>query len=843
MDSNINSVTNCILQNLITDKTDKTCELDNNIFLQKIFGEIVDKARPIIVSFQGNPSKISKKNWLGNSWKEGCAKNLPNDANNYFSLATFKPDKAGNYRRKKSQFQALHAIMLDDIGSKVPIDRISLQPSWLLETSPDNYQAGYLLSKPIVNIKHADQLMNAIINTGLSDPGSNGPATRLARLPIAINGKHKSSFSCQLTIWHPHQRYSVNELINGLQLEIIENETSKSKKSSLIETDSTDTETILIPRPKVNAVVIALHQRNLYKSPLGSGRYDITCPWFNEHTDRIDSGTAYFEPDDNYPLGGFKCQHGHCNKRHIRDLLHFLEVDINSARMKPTIRVIKGEIHRVVDIAEQELASTQQYYQRGGMIVSIYTDPSTKETFIQNVSQPALVRALSGIATWEQFDLRSKKLLRIDPPARHASILFDSKNYRHLPLINGITRQPYLRPDGTLMQLAGYDINTGLFGVFDSRKFSIPNKSTKKNAESSLKLLNELLSEFCFATKNDLSAALSAILTAAIRPSLPHAPMFHVRAHTVGSGKSYLCGLITTFATPQQGTPITFPGNDEECQKLLFSELLRAPAVIEFDNLTTDILPHNSLCTSLTSEFITSRILGLSKTISVSTRSLLLSSGNNVGPIKDMTRRCITINLNPEVEIPASRTYQRTHLIQEVLKERERYVSAAITIIRAWIITGMPKTKCNPLSGFDRWSDLCRQSLLWLGHADPALSVFEAIKKDPERELLARLLKAWQAVFGKTPAMVRKAVNRSQRFGKINKELSEILHNIADEDGKINHHVLGRWIKRKEGQIVEGLRFIRSTENFTAQKWKVESVSSVLSVSLNQDEEIVKERE
>ena len=36
--------------------------------------------------------------------------------------------------------------------------------------------------------------------------------------------------------------------------------------------------------------------------------------------------------------------------------------------------------------------------------------------------------------------------------------------------------------------------------------------------------------------------------------------MFHVRAHMVGSGKSYLCELITAFATPQRGTPTTFPG-------------------------------------------------------------------------------------------------------------------------------------------------------------------------------------------------------------------------------------------------------------------------------------------
>lgn len=381
------------------------------------------------------------------------------------------------------------------------------------------------------------------------------------------------------------------------------------------------------------------------------------------------------------------------------------------------------------------------------------------------------------------------------------------------------------------MKMAGYDIETNMFGVFDSRKFLVPDKPSSEEIESALSLLNAVLDEFCFSTKADWAAALAAILTAAIRPSLTNAPMIHVRAHAVGSGKSYLCALITAFATPQRGTPTMFPADDEECRKFLLAELLRAPAVIEFDNLTGDIVPHKSLCSALTAEFITGRILGISKTATVSTRTLFLSSGNNVSPIKDMTRRCITINLNPQVEIPAARTFKRPNLIAEVLQERERYVSAAITIIRAWIVAERPRAKCKSFAGFGDWSELCRQPLLWLGYADPAASIFEAIKEDPDREQLGRLLTAWQAIFGNVPKMVREAVNKSILPGNDYIELKEILHDIADERGEINRHRLGRWIKRHEGQIVDGLRFLRSSGNTSAERWQVESVSSVSSFS------------
>jgi len=53
--------------------------------------------------------------------------------------------------------------MLDDIGTKVDRGRLTLQPSWLLETSPGNYQAGYLLQESLTDSSMADRLMKAIM--------------------------------------------------------------------------------------------------------------------------------------------------------------------------------------------------------------------------------------------------------------------------------------------------------------------------------------------------------------------------------------------------------------------------------------------------------------------------------------------------------------------------------------------------------------------------------------------------------------------------------------------------------------------------------------------------------
>ena len=307
---------------------------------------------------------------------------------------------------------------------------------------------------------------------------------------------------------------------------------------------------VLTPKAEENPVVAALRARGLYKTPLGSGKHDVTCPWVHEHTDELDTGAAYFEPDELYPIGGFCCQHSHRDRYHIRELLEFLAVRNDQARHKPVIRVVPGDLHRVVDAAEKELANRGRHYQAGGLIVSVATDPASGDPSIVPTSAPALTRELSVAATWEKYDGRAGAWVRCDPPPRHAGILYDAQQFRYLPALAGVARQPYFREsDGELVRRPGYDETTHRFGVFDARQFEIP-EPTIDAARAALASLEELLAEFHFVAPHDKAAALAAIFTAVVRPTLPHAPAFHVRAPVIGSGKSYLCELIGAFAGP-----------------------------------------------------------------------------------------------------------------------------------------------------------------------------------------------------------------------------------------------------------------------------------------------------
>jgi hypothetical protein len=496
--------------------------------------------------------------------------------------------------------------------------------------------------------------------------------------------------------------------------------------------------------------------------------------------------------------------------------------------MKATIRVIAGEMHRGVERAEEELAKCGRHYQAGGLIVSVFTRPETRDPVIQPISAPALTCELARAANWEKYDGRAEDMVRCDPPARHVAVLFDSQQYKYLKPLAGLARQPYYRDDGTLSMLAGYDERARLFGVFNPNDFPVKINATHADARAALSLLFDLLTEFRFAAEHDRAAALAAILTAVIRPALPHAPMFHVRAPVMGSGKSYLCKLFTAFAGPGPSAPSSYPADGAEATKALLAMLITSPAVIEFDDMTSDLLPHGAMNRVLTEERISDRILGESKIIAASTCALFLSSGNNVGPVRDMLRRVLTIKIDPRCQSPATEVSYTHGPVDEVRHNRGKYVAAALTLIQAWKAAGSPRADVPTVATYGgTWADYCRHPLIWLGLPDPAIELLAQLAHDPDADALGRVLTLWFEKFQKRPMHVREVL----RDLSPHDDLFDAFRDIAEERGEINRKRLGRWINRNESRIVGGSKFRRVEHSRGHVAWCVVQEIAVSAVS------------
>lgn len=811
-----------------TGETGETGVLSNGEFITALFRKALpENIFAAVCTKAGDPEASA---WPPGRWTPGDDPGPDGMLNAYLNCGVFRHGKDGSFRARKDRCAGVMFLMLDDVGTKVPRERFEgVEPTWMIETSPGNFQVGLAFEEPI-DADKASAIHQALISSGLCDEGASQPKNRWARLPHAINGKPKhmrdgQPWRCRLATWNPDKRFTPEELVEAFTLELSpaiagKRHARKSRANGRL------VDPVFIPAADENPVIAALKTAKLYKTPLGGGKHDVTCPWVSEHTDAKDGGAAYFEPTDEYPVGGFSCQHSHGNSLSVGDLLAFLEVTPAAARDRPVIRVTPGSLARIVDAAELLLASGVNHFQMGGVIVTIATDTQTYDPKIVVVKPGSLLCALSAGATWERYDGREKDWVLCDPPPRHLTALFDRQQFQHLPRLTGLARQPFFAEDGGVVTKPGYHADTERFGVFNPRDFAFPEAFSREAAERALALLLDLVKEFSFVSEHDRAAAIVAMVTASVRASLPVAPAFHIRAPEYGSGKSYLAELIALFAGPagKDAAIMSYPATSEEATKAMLAVLLTGPAAIIFDDMTTDWIPHGAVNKMLTSPRITERILGESRVAGASTRTLVLGTGNNVGPTRDLLRRVLTINVDHGTEVPATKAYGGDP-VAHVTRERGRFVTAALTIVAAWRAAGSPKTDCKTPAGYACWSDTCRQPLLWLGLPDPALALFAAMEGDEERDHLAFLLAVWLRTFAGEATTVRKLITRAAD----SEELREAIDDLGViERGEINRNRLGWALKRAEGRVANGYKLTR-TKAVGRTAWRAVKVAAPVS--------------
>ena len=175
-------------------------------------------------SFPGDPSPAGGAAWRGRPIKPGSPLALNEAGNTYFNISTVK-EYLGEVTRQEGSFDALYVIVLDDVGTKGATLPNGVIPTYLIETSPGNFQAGFKLKVPCRDLNKAKALYKALIAKGLSDAGFGGPQSRYARLPVGVNHKGKcgpAGFPHRLAQWNPDRTFTIEEivLIFGLELEI-----------------------------------------------------------------------------------------------------------------------------------------------------------------------------------------------------------------------------------------------------------------------------------------------------------------------------------------------------------------------------------------------------------------------------------------------------------------------------------------------------------------------------------------------------------------------------------------------------------------------------------------------
>jgi hypothetical protein len=287
-------------------------DITNKDFVDAVFHTLGEGAHVWGTSFTSPPDKASNGVWKGGVIKNRSLTRKSNytsgEANTFYTVSSMSEGSDGVIKRSKVNFDAAHVVTLDDIGdgpsAKIRLDKVLLPGSFVIETSPNNCQVGYILVNPVTDADYYNRTVDALIHQGLAsknDPGMKG-VTRYVRMPVGTNNKTKYNPPHRhvLMEWHPDLQYSLQDLIDAYGLVLA----PPAAEKSFIPTTITANDDPYLKVLTENGHVLTGVLRG------DTGRMiDILCPFNEEHTDRKDEGAVYF-------LGGnFNCFHGHCKDR------------------------------------------------------------------------------------------------------------------------------------------------------------------------------------------------------------------------------------------------------------------------------------------------------------------------------------------------------------------------------------------------------------------------------------------------------------------------------------------------------------------------------------------------
>jgi len=507
------------------------------------------------------------------------------------------------------------------------------------------------------------------------------------------------------------------------------------------------------------------------------------------------------------------------------------------------IQILGGALQSNVDAAETAMIEQSVgIFQRGSVIVrpteimvEVREGKTVGDMALVEVKGPELIEHMTSTARFMRWDERTTtKWKPVNCPREIADVYLSRVGRWKLRPLAGVISAPTLRPDGSLIDRPGYDARTGLLYMPRGEFPAIPPEPSLADALSALGVIDGLISKFPFSSPAARAVALSAILTPLIRRSLPTAPMHAFSAPDAGAGKGLLVDTASVIASGREASPITQGGNAEETEKRLASLLMRGDPVVCLDNCTQPI-GGDLLCAAMTQKTLKLRPLGLSRVVEVPTNATFFATGNNLTVLGDMCRRAVTCRIDPGCENPERRKFEFNPL-DLARRDRGRYVAAGLTILLAYRTAGAPAQAKYVLGSFEAWSRTVRDALIWLGEADPCLTMESAKDGDPEKERLAAVIHTWREIIGDhdgARVTVKEAIDTAHEAATATDPKSrhpgllDAFHAVAapmvrSGDSQVDARRLGEWLKRHQGRIVGSNRLVPDGERDHVRVWRLE---------------------
>jgi hypothetical protein len=225
----------------------------------------------------------------------------------YANTACFILDRFtdGKVSASASNCERVAFMVLDDVGTKSKVP--PLAPTWIIETSPANYQYGYTFALDDQPLKgDFSAAIKAIADAGFTDGGAINPV-RNFRVAGSVNLKpNRDNFASKLIELHPEREFSLPQICEALHV-------------TPAPADTASIATIRLKDDGGDDVLSWMNSNGMIITPKnGEGWVGVVCPNSASHSDG--NPEARYKPLDR----SFCCYHEHCQELDSKTFLSWV---------------------------------------------------------------------------------------------------------------------------------------------------------------------------------------------------------------------------------------------------------------------------------------------------------------------------------------------------------------------------------------------------------------------------------------------------------------------------------------------------------------------------------------
>ncbi len=404
------------------------------------------------------------------------------------------------------------------------------------------------------------------------------------------------------------------------------------------------------------------------------------------------------------------------------------------------------------------------------------------------------------------------------------NIVMESDNFRDkMPIIKRMFtfQMPIIYKNELTFPKEGYDIRFGSWLPHDTPKISNPNMPIEEAKE----ILNFILHEFCFQTKQDYINAIAGILTPFLRGLYPsfntRTPVFIYLANRERAGKDYLAGITGILyegcaleEPPISNNEFKTSGSNDELRKKILSALISGRKRLHFANNKGNL--NNATFEGITTaKKYSDRLLGKNES-PIFDNELEFSLSGNLGMTMtpDLANRSIFIRLFLDIEDANSRKFENPNLHLWILNNRSLILSALYSLVKNWIEKKTPNGKIN-FSSYPEWANICGGIMEAAEYESPCNKINKmlSISMDNETEDMKQL---FEICYENMPdKWIKKADIKD-----IIKNSGEDIFQYIDWNNKSDQTKFGIKIDKYVGRLLSNIKLI--TQNYNTRKSRAE---------------------